>query len=97
MDDRFRSLRAATESAVLRGAGTTDPALRQAVARGEPPEDLRPIVEKIRRAPYAVTDADLSALASHYGEEQLFELVIAAAIGAAGERLDAGLRALEEA
>lgn len=97
MADRFAPLRKATAEAVLRGPGTAPAELRQAVARGEPPEELRPLVEKIRRHAYKVTDEDLAALRDRYSEDQLFELVVAAAFGAAEERLRAGLRALEEA
>jgi alkylhydroperoxidase family enzyme len=97
MSDRFAALRDATAEAVLRGPGTTPSALREAVARGEPPEELRALVEKIQRHAYKVTDEDLAALRGQYSEDQLFELVVAAAFGAAEERLRAGLRALEEA
>jgi hypothetical protein len=97
MDERFRTLREALEGAVLRGPGTTPAELRQAVARGEPPEELRALVDKIRRHAYKVTDEDIASLAGRYGEDQLFELVVAASVGASGERLRAGLRALEEA
>lgn len=97
MADRFAPLRDATAESVLRGPGTTPAALREAVARGEAPEELRALVEKIRRHAYKVTDEDLAALRDRYSEDQLFELVVAAAFGAAEARLRAGLRALEEA
>jgi alkylhydroperoxidase family enzyme len=97
MDDRFGELQAATGAAVLRGPGTTSPELRQAVAHGDPPEELRALVEKIRRHAYRVTDEDLASLGGRYTEDQLFELVVAAAFGAAEARLRAAMRALEEA
>ena len=95
MSDRLRDLRGATEAAVLSGPGSTPSSLRQAVARGEPPEELPAPGREDPPAPYTVTDADLTALAGRYREDELFELVIAAAVGAAG--LEAGLRVLEEA
>lgn len=55
------------------------------------------LVEKIRSRAYTVTDHDLDALRSRYTEEQLFEIIVAAAFGAARERLTAARRALEEA
>ena len=76
--------------------GTTPSELRRALARGEPPEALRALVERIRREPWKVTDEDWAALAS-YSEDQKFELVLAAVVGAAEERFDAALRALEGA
>jgi alkylhydroperoxidase family enzyme len=97
MEDRFGTFREATAEALLRSPAATPPQLRQAVARGEPPPELAVLVEKIRRHAYKVTDADLDALRARYTEDQLFEIVVAAAFGAARERLEAGLRALGEA
>ncbi len=97
MGDRFRELKDATAAALLRGPGASPPELRQACARGEPPDELRALVEKIDRHAYKVTDEDLAALRAKYSDDQLFEIIVAAAFGAAGRRLDAGLRALEEA
>jgi hypothetical protein len=95
--DRFRELKDATAAALLRGPGASPAELRQACARGEPPEGLRALVEKIERHAYKVTDDDLAALRATYSEDQLFEIILAAAFGAADRRLGAGLRALEEA
>jgi hypothetical protein len=97
MDDHLGAAREATAAAVLRGPGTTSPELRQAVARGAPPQELAALVEKIRLHAYQVTDEDLAVLRDRYSEDQLFELVVAATLGAADLRLAAGLRALEEA
>jgi hypothetical protein len=97
MPGRFEDLRQATADAVLRGPGVTSPELRQAVARGEPPAELRALVDKVRGEAYRVTDEDLNALRSSYSEDQLFEILVAAALGAADERLRSALRALEEA
>jgi hypothetical protein len=97
MGDRFRELKDATAAALLRGPGASPPELRQACARGEPPDELRALVEKIDRHAYKVTDEDLAALRARYSDDQLFEIIVAAAFGAAARRLDAGLRALEEA
>jgi len=97
MNDRFSDLRQATADAVLRGSGTTPPDLRQSLARGEPPEHLQGLVEKIRRHASQIVDEDLDALRGRYSEDEIFEIVIAAALGAADLRLTAGLRALEQA
>ena len=97
MEDPFAVLRQATASALLDGPGTTPTEVRRAVARGTPPPDLGALVEKIRRHAYKVTDADVDALRERYGEDHLFEIVVAAAFGAAEVRLAAGRRALEEA
>jgi alkylhydroperoxidase family enzyme len=97
VDDRFAPLRKATASALLGGSGTTPAELRQAIARGCPPQELMTLVNKIRSRAYTVTDQDLDAVRSRYTEDQLFEIIIAAAFGAASERLAAAHRALEEA
>jgi hypothetical protein len=97
VNDRFAPLRNATASALLNGAGATPADLRQAVARGRPPQDLLNLVQKIRSRAYTVTDHDFDALRSRYTEDQLFEIVVAAAVGAAEEQLAAARRALEEA
>src|SRR5262245_24640523 len=95
MSERFSSLREATVATALAGPGTTTPELREAIARGEPPKELRALVEKIRNRPYDVNDEDMSSLMTRYSEDQLFEILVAAALGAAEKRLLAGLRALE--
>jgi hypothetical protein len=96
--DRFAAARQALEDAVLRGAGRTDPGLRQRLAeRRDVPAGLQALVEKIERHAYKVTDEDLDAPKSTYADDELFEIVVAAALGSAQVRLRAGLRALEEA
>lgn len=97
MRDDLDELKEGTRAAVLSGPGMTPVELRQALARGEPPEDLRALVEKIRRHAYKVTDEDIAALRARYTEDQVFEIVVASVVGAADERLRAGLRALEDA
>jgi len=97
MSDRFRELKEATAAALLQGPGASSAKLRQACSRGEAPDELRTLVEKIDRHAHEVTDEDLAALREKYSEDQLFEIVVAASFGAADRRLRAGLRALEEA
>jgi alkylhydroperoxidase family enzyme len=97
MDDRFLSFRHATAAALLKSPATTSAELREAIAAGNPPPELQTLVEKIRSRAYTVTDHDLDALRSRYTEDQLFEIVVSAAFGAARERLAAAARALEEA
>jgi hypothetical protein len=97
MSDRFHELKGATAAALLRGPGASPAELRQACARAEAPEELRALVEKIDRHAYEVTDEDLAELRATYSEDQLFEIIVAAAFGAADRRLAAGLRALEQA
>jgi alkylhydroperoxidase family enzyme len=97
MNDRYAEFRNATASALLRGAGATSAELRQAVAAGRAPADLVTLVEKVRSRAWSVTDLDIDALRALYTEEQLFEIIVSAAFGAADERLQAALRAMEGA
>jgi uncharacterized protein (DUF2461 family) len=97
VDDRYLPFREATASALLTSAAATDASLRQAIAAGTPPDDLRTLVAKIRTRAYTVTDEDVASLRGRYSEDQLFEIIVAAAFGAAQDRLAAARRALEEA
>ena len=83
---------------VLDGPGETDQALRHAAADGHGvPTELEPFVRKVHAHAYKVTDEDVSRLQATYSEDQLFEIVVSAALGASRQRLDAGLEALRDA
>ena len=97
VDDRFASLRNKTAAALLQGSGATSADLRQAVASGSPPAELMTLVQKIRLRAYTVVDRDLDVLRSRYTEDQLFEIIVAAAFGAANHQLMAAHRAIEDA
>ena len=97
MDDRFAPFRNATAAALLQGPGATPDELRQAIARGSPPSELMALVQKIRLRPYAVTDQDLDTVRHRYTEDQLFEIIVAAAFGAAHDQIAAAHRALKDA
>jgi hypothetical protein len=98
MDDRHRDARRRLEDAVLSGPGHLEPEVRAAIAAGrDVPEELRALAGKVAREAYRVTDADFGPARSRYTEDQVFEAVVSAAVGAARERLDAAWRALEDA
>jgi len=96
--------------AVLSGHGTTDATLRQAVEaraavaggrKGEAPDTIPPelndFVDKVIRHAWQVTDEDVERLKrAGYSEDAIFELTIAAALGAGVGRLERGLAALAE-
>jgi len=88
--------------AILTTPGDADLELRRAVEafaagrEADLPEDLRPYVERVAHNAYKVTDGDVDRLReAGYSEDAIFELTLAAALGAAQARLDAGLRAME--
>jgi hypothetical protein len=87
---------AALRRAVFESAGATDPAVRRAAGAGDPlPDPWGPYAEKVRDRSYSVTEADIAALKrAGCAEEEIFEITIAVAMGAAFRRLDAGLRAV---
>jgi hypothetical protein len=84
--------------AVLDGPGSTPSRVRHAVAyatRDELADELRDYVVTLREHAYRATDAQVSdLLAAGWSEDQVYELTVAAALGAGQRRLDAGLAAL---
>ena len=96
--DPHADLRDRAYASVLDGPGQTEPALRRAAADGtEVPAELQSLEHKIRHHAYKVTDDDLARLKSTYDDDQLFEIVVSAALGASRTRLAAGLAALDQA
>lgn len=59
---------------------------------------LKNLVEKVAMRPTTISDEDIAAVqASGRSEEQIFELVICAAVGQATRQYDVALKALDEA
>lgn len=81
---------------VLEQEGEVSPELRRAASRNQDlPEELRAYVDKVARHAYRVTDEEVEALKqAGYSEDQLFEITVSAALGAALLRLEAGLAPL---
>lgn len=93
----------AAVDALLTQPGATRTELRRAVleytrsSAAPAPEALREFVDKIAERPWTVSDEDFARLrAAGYSEDELYEVTLAAAIGAGLQRFDAGLRALGE-
>src|SRR6266576_3724436 len=62
------------------------------------PPALHTLIGKVATSPARVTDADFAAAkAAGFSEDQLFELVISAAVGQSTRLYEAGLAALAEA
>jgi hypothetical protein len=59
-------------------------------------EPLRRLIEKVVRQPTQISGGDFTALrASGFTEDQLFELVVCAAVGAADRQLESAIEALK--
>ena len=96
--DPHAVLRDRVLESVLNGPGETDRAIRTAAADGRGvPAELQALVDKVHRHPYKVMDDDLARLSARYTDDQLFEIVVSAALGASRNRLLAGLEALDDA
>jgi hypothetical protein len=98
-EDKKRVAQRALVDRVLNGAGRAAPELRaHAFSNTDLPPALHALVDKVATRPGQVTDADFAAAkASGFSEDQLFELVIAAAVGQSTRLYEAGLAALAEA
>jgi hypothetical protein len=83
---------------VLDGRAETEPVLRHAAADGRGvPAELQSLVDKIHAHAYKVTDEDIARLQTKYSDDQLFEVIVSAALGASRRRLEAGLQAVRDA
>ncbi|MDX2969191.1 hypothetical protein [Kribbella solani] len=99
MPDEKRALHRALEERVVRGEGkSTVESRTQAFANEGVPAALGVLMDKVADRPTQVTDSDLQAAkASGLSEDELFELVVCAAVGKSTRLYDAGLAALAEA
>lgn len=93
--DRHGRLVAELRRSVFDSAAATDPATRSAAATGGPlPEPWESYAATVRDAAYRVTDSDIDRLkAAGHSDDEIFEITVSAAVGAALRSLDAGLRA----
>lgn len=96
--ERRAALLAELRRVVFEAPARTEPTIRTAAAAGGTlAEPLRLYATKVRDESYRVTDADIAALrAAGVSEDEIFEVTVAAALGAACRRVDAGLRVLGE-
>lgn len=99
MDEKRAAHRALVDR-ILKGEGRAS-AEQRARAFGNDgldPPPLGALIGKVATRPVRVTDADFAAAkAAGFSEDQLFELVVCAAVGASTRMYEAGLAALAEA
>jgi len=92
-DDQKRSLHHLLVNRILHGPGRA-PADQRAHAfdNAELPEPLRPLLDKVVANSDQVTDADFArATEGGFRDDQLFELVICAAVGESTRQYEAAL------
>ena len=96
--DRHRERLEALGAAILDGPGVLETGVRGSAAKNDGvPAAFEAFVKTIHRQAYRVTDEDVAALRSAGADQdQIFEIVISAAYGAALERVQAGLNAVRE-
>ena len=98
-DDKKRAAHRALVDRILRGPGRASAEQR---ARAFSNDGLSPplgaLIGKVATSPAQVTEADFAAAkAAGFAEDQLFELVVCAAVGHSSRLYQAGLAALAEA
>ena len=98
---RFETFRTRLVDAVLNTPGDLPETVRRAAleraagARDGVPPALTHYVDTVARHAYRVTDADVASLqAAGLSDDGIFEITVAAAVGAALHRLERGLAAL---
>ena len=98
-DDKKRAAYRALVDRVLSGEGRASAEQRARAFSNDglsPPVDA--LIGKVALGPTQVAEADFTAAkAAGFSEDQLFELVVCAAVGQASRLYDAGLAALAEA
>ena len=95
----IRQAREALTRRILEGAGKASPFDRRAAFNNSSlAEPVGALVDKVARHAYRVTDEDIAAAReSGRSEDQLFEIVVCAAIGQATRQYDTALAALKAA
>jgi alkylhydroperoxidase/carboxymuconolactone decarboxylase family protein YurZ len=98
-DDKKRAAHQALVDRVLNGEGRASAEQRaQAFNNDGLPPPLDALIGKVATRPTQVTEGDFAAaVASGLSEDQLFELVVCAAVGQSARQYEAGLAALAEA
>lgn len=96
--ENFRNLHKALTTRIIEGDGVAPTAQRLAAFdNANLPEPLKTLIDKVAKHAYEVTDKDIESVkASGISEDQLFELVICAAVGQATRQYDNALAALAE-
>jgi len=95
----IRQAQRALLSRILEGDGTASPSERRAAFNNSGvPEPLGTLVDKVAKHAYRVTDEDIAAVkVSGLSEDQVFEIVVCAAVGQATRQYETALASLKDA
>jgi hypothetical protein len=94
MSDISQARKALTRR-ILEGAGKAAPSERRAAFNNSGlAQPLGTLIDKVARHAFRVTEEDVAAGVSGRSEDQVFEIVVCAAIGQATRQYDAALAAL---
>lgn len=98
-EDKKRAAHRALVDRVLNTEGRASPEQRaRAFSNVGVPPPLHALIGKVATRPAQVTDEDFAAAkAAGFSEDQIFELVISAAVGQSARMYETGLAALAEA
>ena len=92
------AFRKAATARVLDGPGQASPEARRAAFANEGVDEAaRGLIDKVAKHAYQVTDEDVAAAKRELSEDQIFELVVCAAMGQATRQLESALAALAAA
>ena len=89
--------RKAAVARVLTGPGVAPLAARRAAFDNSDAAPARALIDKVAQRAWTITDEDVAAAKQELHEDEVFELVVCAAIGQATRQLEAALAAIEEA
>lgn len=95
----IRSLHSSLVARVLEGEGRASPEIRRAAFDNQGlAEPVRTFVDKVAHSPGTVTDSDITMQKkAGLSEDQIFEIVVCAAIGQATRQYQAALASLNQA
>ena len=94
----IRQAREAVVAQILEGDGKASPAQRRAAFQNAGLEPLNWLIDKVTNDAYKITDQDFDSMRnSGLSEDEIFEIVVCAAVGEASRQYDRALAALEAA
>jgi alkylhydroperoxidase family enzyme len=99
MSETVERLRKQVVEKALHGPGKTKGDLRRAAFDNrDVPESVRALIDKVAKTAWKVTDEDVEAAKkAGLSDDEIFELVVCAALGQSTRQLETALAALENA